>query len=288
MTGRKRLLICVGAVILLIPGFLFLHRALTKRGRKQSDLTRERIKWPDLTRLNPGKPPFSPGEKLVYEFGWNGLECARFTLRIDKAKEHPDQFVFSYEGRTTNAFVEKLWSYRVNGKTWLNRKTLLPARGRRTSSEKGDEEDIYTVEFDRKRKIVKTALHEREDDERSVERLQFVHGLDLPGAFLMARSLRIKSGEKLVLEVVHKDEIYAAEFVPKQKQRVSVKAGDYEATEVELRLHALAGSEEERSEEEGKYRSIRLWFAEERGLPVKLLSKVYVGEIYGELVSVDP
>jgi len=262
--------------------------ALRERGTGTSDITLERIEWPDLGKLQPADRPFRAGEKLTYEFGWNGVSCARFVMELDEKGEGPERrLVFRYHGRTTNALVERLWSYRVEGSTRLDPETLLPERGQRESTERKDKRKRYSVRFDRSRQVAEIVTEKLYKNKREVQRVRFVHGLDTPSAFLMARAIPLGVGEKAVLEVVHDEQIYAAELIAQRNESVEVKAGQFETVVVELRLHALAGDEEEREEEDARYRKIRLWFAEADRLPVKLESEVFVGEVYGELVSVE-
>ena len=275
------LVVGVAGCVLISVLSLLVHDA----GRGASQLVRARIEWPELEPLTVSDLPFQPGERLHYRLGWNGIPCADLSISLNcPGGLRRGVWRIEYEGSTT-AGLDRFWSYRMKGWSLVDRCSLRTLRGRRESREEG-ETKRYRVSFQRATGIATTVTEELPDGDRGVERLRFVHGLDLPSAFFLIRTLDLEAGEKEFLEVVHEDQVYALEVLAGAEEPVESAIGDISARRVEIRVHALAGDEEEREEEESKYRSLTLWLSDERRLPVKMESQMRVGRVYGQLVEV--
>lgn len=234
---------------------------------------------------HPVLRPFGAGEELSFEFGWNGAPCADFHMSLkEEEKDGAPKLVLGYEGHTREQ-IARVWSYRVSGTTYLDQQTLLPCLSERTSEEK-DKLKQLTIEFDRSAGIAHVVEERPYKNKRKELRIPFRMGLDLPGAVFFARTLEMPMDKPVVLEVLQGETTYAVEMTPVRREKVQVKAGTFDALAVELRLRALGGTDEERAEEEAKYRKICIWFSDdERRLPVKLECEVFVGSVYAELVS---
>jgi len=240
-----------------------------------------------LSELRVTRRPFRPGEQVVYELMWNGMPCATFRIRLEQEERGGVQrLAIRYEGRTTEA-LEWAKSYVTKGATYVDTETLLPVESsRRTVS--GEKEKRYATRFDRAAGVAEAVREKVYKNKTTVKRIPFEQGLDMPSALLLARALQWREGEARVMEVLHWDKLFAVALTPGGVEDVRVKAGEFRARRVELRVRLLSGTDEDRAEEESKYRAMRMWLDGESGLPVKLEAHVSVGLITGELVSVAP
>ena len=240
-----------------------------------------------LSDLRVTRRPFRPGERVVYELMWNGMPCATFRIRLEQEeRDGVQRLAIRYEGRTAEA-LEWAKSYLIQGVTYVDTETLLPVESsRRTVS--GEKEKRYATRFDRAEGIAEAAREKVYKNKTKVKRIPFEQGLDIPSALLLARALQWREGEAKVMEVLHWDKLFAVALTPGGVEHVRVKAGEFQARRVELRVRLLSGTDEERVEEESKYRAMRMWLDGESGLLVKLEAEVSVGLITGELVSVAP
>ena len=244
------------------------------------------IQMPD-SMPRPVRRPFQAGEELAYELGWNGAPCADLHMSVrEEEKDGATRLVISHEGHTRETLAV-LWEYRMWGETYLDPQTLLPSWSTLTGEEK-DEAKRFTMTFDRSAGVahsVEEKLHKHTREEHEVP---FRMGLDLIGAIFFARTLELPAGEPTVIEVLHNDKTYAAELTPLGLEKIQVKAGTFDALAVDVRVHAVGGTQEERVEEEAKFRKVCIWFSRDRWLPVKMESEVFVGSVYAELVSARP
>ena len=96
----------------------------------------------------PRRRPFQPGEETVYEISWNGMPCADCRLTVaEEEKDGVKRLVLDYEG-STRSELAWLWSYQIQGKTYLDERTLLPTLATAAVKKKGKAKNI-TVTFDR-------------------------------------------------------------------------------------------------------------------------------------------
>ena len=242
--------------------------------------------WQDLSALSREPLPFQPGEKLKYAFGWNGVRCADLTLNVSEEQvEGKRMIVLNYEGGTRSV-IALVWSCEVRGKTWLEPATLLTVRAERTS-DVNKKKKRSTMTYDHSRGLATTVVEKLYKNKESTKQVQFYrHGLDLTSALMVGRLIELPEGKKVALEVVHGDKDYALEITGGPVETVEVEAGTFKAQALDLRVCALTGDKQKRSDEETKYRSVRVWIAKEGRLPIKLESDVFVGQVYVELVSV--
>ena len=236
----------------------------------------------------PTRRPFRVGEELVYEFGWQGVQAAEFRMNLrEEEKDGARYLVVNYEGHTLEE-IALVWNYRLSGKTHLDPRTLLPSLSVSTST-KNEQTKRFTTTFDRSAGVAHTVTEKLYENERKERQTPFLLGLDLPGALLFIRALELPMGKPTVIEVVHSKRTYAVGFTPIRREKVDVKAGTFDALVVDVRVRVLGGTEEERAEEEDKFRKLRVWLSDDdMRLPVKMESEVFVGSVRAELVSVKP
>ncbi len=234
-----------------------------------------------LSDLHPSLRPFRPGERLAYAFDWNGIPGARAQMGLkEQVKDGIRWLLLQYEGQTADE-IAWAWRYRVSGEAYLDPQTLLPAVSIVTST-KGDRTKRSTTRFDRAAAMAETVTEKLYRNTRSTERQPFRHGLDLPTALLFLRTLELRLGQSLVMEVLHRDGAYAVTLTPRGTETVQVKAGRFEAIVVDVRARSLGADEPW-----PQYQAVRIWISARGRVPLKMEALVPVGRVRAELVSLE-
>ena len=235
----------------------------------------------------PVRPrPFKAGEELSYAFGWKGVPCADFRVYLtEEEKDGTKYLTVNYEAKTRKV-IALFWSFAASGKTYLDVNSLLPAHASSTAKERSRQKNL-TIVFDRAAKIARTTKEKVYKKKSSTKDISFKTGLDIPAALFYVRTLKFSMGKTESLEVLDSDKLYSIEMTPVARERIEVTAGTYETLALDVRVRQLNGSKSERSEQEAKYKTIRVWISDDKArLPVRMKSEVFVGSVYAELVSV--
>lgn len=243
------------------------------------------VEWMAPRRLPGPTRKFPTTEILEYQISWNGLPCADLRTEIQaKERESRKNVLLSYRASTGSA-VDWAWEFRTAGKTWLTPDTLLPRLSYRATRENEEWERAWTTFCRASRRVTHTTV-ETDDETPDIEQMHFLHGLDIPAAFLMVRALDLKSPGARVLEVAHEDQMYAVTIVPDGEEQLDLPAGKFSALRLDVGIRAVLGDEEAKQAENQRYQRVRIWLSTANRLPVKLDAEVFVGRITMDLASV--
>lgn len=274
--SRKRA-VAAGLALALIAALL-----LTSRTRRRSAEPVTPHAPPTAAAPSPGL--FRPGEKLEYEFGWNGLSAATLNTSIsvaaDDAGEH---LAFEYEVETAPA-LQRIWSFKAGGRTLVDPQTALPQLATSVSRTARREKRI-TVRFAPGLGTAEVKIWKTRDGETKLKELTVERGVDMPSAFMMMRAAAGGRDGANAMTVISGDDLYEVVMTPVGAERVEVAAGSFDATEYDLTIRELAEGGEP---DEEKYRRVRVWVSRQERIPLKLESQVFIGHVYGELVRFEP
>lgn len=222
-----------------------------------------------------------PGEKLMYEFGWNGVPAAGLSISLERDDaDGAESLDFEYEFRTAPT-LDTIWQLEAHGRTRMNPVTLRPVSAVAVSQSPRKRREVST-RFDWQRGVAEVRIRTVRKGKTKRESETLEVGLDIPSAMTLFRIAEVPADGTLAARVLHRDKAYGVEATPVSTGIVEVAAGRFHATEYDLKLREL--TDEENNDDEPKYRTIRLWVAEDLRIPVKLESGVFVGHVYGELV----
>ena len=279
--GSQRSALAAVLVTGLIASALLSVMAVLMRGRAGPPVQPGRL---ELSILLPSFRSFRMGERLTYAFDWNGIPGARAWMGLkEEVKDGARWIVLEYEGRTA-VEIAWAWDYRVSGTAYLDPQTLLPAVSTVTSTKKGKTKRS-TTRFDRSAGVAETVTEKLYRGTSSTERVPFRQGLDLPTALLLMRTLELRAGESVTVEVLQSDKAYAVTLTAGAVETVSVRAGSFEAVPVDVRVEAQGSSGQ--GEARSEYRAVRVWLSAQGHVPLKMEAQVTVGRVRAELVSVE-
>ncbi|MHC4481101.1 MAG: DUF3108 domain-containing protein [Planctomycetota bacterium] len=239
-----------------------------------------------IPAAGPGQATFRPGERLRYEFGWNGVPAAVLTLSLTARQEEGRTWLAaSYVAATTSA-LEPIWHFEARGRALLDPITLLPHSAELTSRSRRKERRTRT-RFLWEAGIAEVETQKREPGKVTEKQKRLRVGRDMPSAFLVFRSPERPFEVPFTLRVLNRDDAYEVSFRAVGTATVHVGAGRFEAAEYHLSVRELDDGEPDLSSQE-RYREVRVWVARELRAPVKLQSSVFVGQVYAELVGYEP
>lgn len=236
----------------------------------------------NLTPAQPGECPFKAGERLEYEFGWNGIPAARAVMTVTQIVVNN---VMAYKLRTetfTTGRVRLLWKMDDWGESIVHPRTLKPIMFFMHQDEAGMVADTF-VAFDHDSKVAKITRTSKRKTKK--KELRLTDAYDPLSLVYLLRCIKLNVGEKKVFEIVDGHHTYKVIFDIIAKEKITVKAGSY--TSYKIRPAFVQTPPPVKKEEKILY-SADLWInADPPNYLLQVKSKIMVGTVYGELVSVS-
>lgn len=237
--------------------------------------------WRDeVTLTTPGTFPLPRPYRAKYCFGWSKLSAAESTVVTSRPKKNT--LMVETEGRTTGV-ARTLWRMDARQTATANARTLLPV----------GMEQVETY----RSKAVKTRLVFSEDgvtrfrestgDKGPVKPKEFLFPgmLDLYTASLDVRSQPLKDGDRYNVVVYPATAPYLATLHVLGRERLSVRAGKYEAVKAELSIQRI--NDKYDLEPQTKFKRGFIWVSDDPDrLVLKIQADIFVGSVWGELEQV--
>jgi hypothetical protein len=219
----------------------------------------------------PGSP-LQVGEKLSFNVSWsNFVTAARMELELAGQGAFFGQEGYQLRTRVeTVGYVRSLFAELDNEYTsYVDAKTLLPYRVQNTTRQ-GAESDDATIIVDQR---AQTARH-ADGTESKLPASSF----DLPAFVYALRARGLRPGERAKFSAFHGKKSFEIEAEAKERERIATQIGEYDAVRIELSAKGKDGP---------SYR-VRLWLsADERRLPLLIVSKPSFGEVKAQLAQVS-
>lgn len=220
---------------------------------------------------NTSASPLQVGEKLSFNVSWsNFVTAARLEMELAGQGAFFGQEGYQLRTRVeTVGYVRSLFAEVDNLYTsYVDAKTLLPYRVQNTTRQGAKSED-ETIIVDQQHQ---TARH-ADGTEGKLPKTSF----DLPALVYALRARGLKPGEKAKFSAFYGKKTFEIEAEAKERERLSVQAGEYDAVRVDLTV---------RGKDSPTYR-VRLWLsADAQRLPLLIVSKPSFGEVKAELAQV--
>lgn len=232
----------------------------------------------EAPRYQPRFYPFDGGERAEYRASWNGIPVASAEIRAAPVVIQGKKFYQVRVQARTWRYLELIWKMRDRIESTFDAKELQPRRFAFRQRENRKKIDT-TAEFDAAHK--KWVVH-RQQGER-VKDYEFVsqHTMDPVSATYLARSLDLKVGDTLRMEVFGGNSRYLVTLDVVAKEPVSTKSGISEAYRIVPRVINLTSSGYA-----GRVREATVWIsADEKRRPLKMVSQVFIGYVSIELVG---
>jgi hypothetical protein len=223
--------------------------------------------------------PFHPGEKLVFELKWAIVPAGEATLQVLPIKKADGNDIFHFAlSAKTNKFLDNIYKVRdridAYTDTQMTHSLYYSKKQREGKTKKNVHVKFY---WDKNEAVYNDILKGKKRKPISL----------LPGAFdplsifYFARSLPMKTHMVLERPVTDGKKCVVGKTTIVKRETIKVKAGTFDTFLIVPELKHVGGVF--KKSENAK---IELWItADEKKIPIKLMSKVVVGSFSAELVS---
>jgi hypothetical protein len=231
----------------------------------------------------PGPGPFPPLRevKLSYECGWSGIKAGEVVACFSHPA--PGECMLTGSAATTG-LARVLWRMDATHEAHGDLQTLKPLSVRQ----------VETYHY----QTISTAL---DYDDQGVARLRkstadknpakrkhydFPGLHDLQTAVLYVRSQKLENGAVYRLVVYPGTAAYLATVTVEGRDKIRVKAGDYPAIRLDLKLEKIMP--DMTLVPHGKFKRATAWISDDSDrLPLRMNAQIFVGSVWVELVKVE-
>jgi hypothetical protein len=218
--------------------------------------------------------------RASYRFGWSGVTAATGDIHFTKPSN--DQFQLEGKGRTSG-FVRALWKLDVTQRAVANSQTLAPIETEQSESYRSKK--IVTHLTFTNNGVTRTRTEgEGAAAKKTTRDFSFPNLFDLHSAALYLRSQPLKKGSVYRLAVYPATNAYLATVTVTGREKISVRAGTYNAIKLDLRLKRIGKHLE--LEPHKKFRGATVWVSDDaERLILRIDAQVFVGTVFAELQS---
>ena len=225
-------------------------------------------------------PPFSPGEKLIYAVRWEQVPVARVSLEVRPLWQIRGEPVYHFVFRAST-FPALRVIYPVDG--FIEAFTDLNlARSLRLAKDmqEGRHRRAYSVEFDWDRGV---ASYIEGGKERRTAPLP-EGSLDMLSILYYARSQPLAPGLEMIRPFCSGKKTYRIKAKVVRRETIVVVGRPWPAFLIEPDIRKVGGVFKK-----SKETRLALWIsADERKIPLRVESKVWVGSFIAELIGESP
>lgn len=219
--------------------------------------------------------------QAFYRFGWSGLTAA--TGEVHFTRPSVDKLQLDGTGRTIG-FVRALWKLDVTYRAVANAQTLKPIEMQQT--EKYRSKQLATHLSFTNAGVTRTRTEGRGTAaETNTKQFVFSNLFDLHSAALYLRSQPLEQGSVYRLAVFPATNAYLATITVVGREKISVRAGTYNAIKLDLQLKRIGKHLELQPHK--KFRRATIWVSDDtERMILRIEAQVFVGSVFAELQSV--
>lgn len=230
-----------------------------------------------LTKDPPGSFPELRPVRTTYHFGWSGFTAGVGDMHFTKTDDK--RFQLEATGRTIG-LVRAWWKLDASYRGFANAETLRPIESKQT--------EVY-----RKKKLItdltfsNSGVTRARTESASAEATKakpfnFPGLFDLHSALLYLRSQPLNDHGVYRIVVYPATSAYLTTITVLGRERVSVRAGTYNAIKVDLQLKRLGKNLE--LEPHRKFRRATVWISDDPNrIPLRIEAQIFVGTVFAEL-----
>ena len=219
--------------------------------------------------------------RASYRFGWSGLTAA--TGEIHFIKPSNDRFELNGTGRTTG-LVRALWKLDVNYRAIANAQTLAPIEVQQTENYRS-KQIITHLSFTDGGVTRSRTEGQGTAIETKTRQFALPNLFDLHSAALYLRTQPLGQDSVYRLAVYPATNAYLATVTVSGREKISVRAGTYNAIRLDLQLKRIGKNLE--LQPHRKFRRGTIWVSDDPDrLIVRIEAQVFVGTVFAELQSV--
>jgi Protein of unknown function (DUF3108) len=233
-----------------------------------------------LSKGPPGTFPELRSLRASYRFGWSGVTAA--TGEIHFTKPSDDKFQLEGTARTIG-LVRALWKLDVTHRALANSQTLAPIETQQSEGYRSKKITTHLTFTNSGVTRARTEGQARNAETKSKE-FVFPNLFDLHSAALYLRSQPLKQGSVYRLAVYPATNAYLATVTVSGRDKISVRAGTYNAIKLDLQLKRVGKHLE--LEPHKKFRRATIWVSDDaERLILRIEAQVFVGTVFAELQS---
>lgn len=233
-----------------------------------------------LTKDPPGNFPELRPVYVTYHFGWSGFTAGTGEIHFSKTADK--RFQLEAAGRTIG-FVRALWKLDASYRGLADAETLRPIESKQ-------------IEIYRKKKLITDLAFTNSGVTRARTEgpgagattsrpFNFPGLFDLHSALLYLRSQPLNEHSVYQIVVYPATSAYLTTVTVLGRERVSVRAGAYNAIKIDLQVKRVGKKLE--LEPHRKFRHATIWISDdENRIPLRIEAQIFVGTVFAELQAV--
>ncbi len=240
-----------------------------------------------LDRTIPNKA-FDVGEKLSFDVRYGFITAGHASMEVHDMIMVRDSFP-AYQivttARSTSTF-DIFFKVRDRVESILDSRGIFSWGFKKSLREGGYKFDL-SVNYDQLYGKAYVEMIRYHDDEplRIKKREEFEipvpkYVIDILGSFYYVRTQELRTGEPIYMKNHDNKKIYALKVIVQKKERIKVKAGEFDCVVVQPRLKGEAIFKQK-----GK---LWVWLTDDEfKIPVQMKSKAFIGSVTTELVKIE-
>ena len=233
-----------------------------------------------VTKEPPGKFQELRPFRAVYNFGWSGFTAG--TGEAHFAKPSEQRFELQGTGRTIG-LVRALWRFDVNLRAVADARTLRPIETNQVETARGKK--IATHLAFTSNDVTRSRTEGAGAGTTKSKQFSFPNLFDLHAAMLYLRSQPLRDRNTHRLVVYPATNAYLATITVVGREKISVRAGTYNAIKLDLQLNKVGKGLE--LEPHKKFRRASVWVSDDADrLILRIEAQIFVGSVFAELQSV--
>jgi hypothetical protein len=255
----------------LAAALLIFSRGIAVPAAWQSTLTEDPGDFPELCPL-----------RAKYNFGWAGITAASGDVHFTKPS--PTRFQLEGTGRTVG-LARALWKLDANYHGVADTQMLRPVEASQTESYRWKK---VTTQLNFTPAGVRSARTEAKTGataNANTREFSFANLFDLHSALLFLRSQPLRNHGVYRVVVYPATSAYLATVTVVAREKISVRAGSYNAIKVDLQLQKVGKNLE--LQPHRKFRRATAWVSDDQNrLLLRIEAQIFIGTVFAELQSV--
>jgi hypothetical protein len=234
-----------------------------------------------ITRDPPGDFAGPRPLHALYHFGWSGFTAATGDIHFSRLPG--DRFQLEATGRTIG-LVRALWKLDASYRAVADAETLRPIESKQTEAYRFKK--IVTQLAFTNSAVARTRTEGSGSGTAKTREFTFPNLFDLHTALLYLRSQPLKDHSVYRIVVYPATSAYLATVTVLGREKISVRAGTYNAIKADLQLKRVGKNLE--LEPHRKFRRATAWISDDANrIPLRVEAQIFVGTVFGELQSVQ-
>jgi hypothetical protein len=235
-----------------------------------------------LTKDPPGDFPELRPLRANYVFGWSGITAA--TAEVHFTKPGEDRFQLEATGRTVG-LVRALWRLDLNYRATADANTLRPLEVNQVETYRWKKLTTHLTFTSTGVTRVRTDSQATSPGSNTPKDFNFSNLYDLHAAMLYLRSQPLHDHSVYRIVVYPATSAYLATISVVGREKISVRAGSYNAIKCDLRLNRIGKNLELQPHK--KFRRATIWVSDDSDrVLLRAEAQIFVGSVFAELRSI--